>query len=190
MRLTLTKRLKRVPERFFEDVEAAGRLALVRAVDQFDPARGVGFATYAISLIRGAVLEWLRREDWVPRSVREAEKSGEKVLVFQQVSLEAIVYGDGSNEDLTRLDTLSDWEDTPDMIVCDRIEAEVIHTLVRCLPWRQRRVVELYYWDRHPFHRIAQRLKLSESRSKQIHDIALVNLRLLCRGRGEIHAGS
>ena len=51
-----------------------GRSAgLIKAVDQYDCARQVKFETYAIALIRGAILELLRGEDWAPRSVRADE---------------------------------------------------------------------------------------------------------------------
>lgn len=58
-----------------EDLIGAGVIGLVKAVDQFDPTREVKFETYAIALIRGAILELLRDEDWVPRSVREKLKA-------------------------------------------------------------------------------------------------------------------
>lgn len=57
-----------------EDVIGAGVVGLIKAVDQFDTERNVKFETYAIALIRGAILEMLRKEDWVPRSVRERVK--------------------------------------------------------------------------------------------------------------------
>jgi RNA polymerase sigma factor FliA len=57
-----------------EDLEQEGLIALVKAVDHFDPRRKVKFESYAISMIRGAMLEYLRREDWVPRSVRTKQK--------------------------------------------------------------------------------------------------------------------
>jgi len=57
-----------------EDLEQEGYIALVKAVDQFDPKRKVKFESYAISMVRGAMLEYLRREDWVPRSVRTKQK--------------------------------------------------------------------------------------------------------------------
>lgn len=58
-----------------EDLIGAGYIGLIRAVDQFDPERGVKFETYAISLIRGAILDALRREDWVPRSTRDKARN-------------------------------------------------------------------------------------------------------------------
>jgi RNA polymerase sigma factor FliA len=57
-----------------EDLEQEGLIALVKAVDQFEPSRGVKFESYAISMVRGAMLEYLRKEDWVPRSVRTKQK--------------------------------------------------------------------------------------------------------------------
>lgn len=57
-----------------EDLDQEGLIALVKAVDHFDPKRKVKFESYAISMIRGAMLEYLRREDWVPRSVRSKQK--------------------------------------------------------------------------------------------------------------------
>jgi RNA polymerase sigma factor FliA len=57
-----------------EDLISAGVIGLIRAVDQFDSSRQVKFETYAIALIRGAILELLRSEDWAPRSVRDKIK--------------------------------------------------------------------------------------------------------------------
>ena len=54
-----------------EDLISCGIVGLISAVDRFDPHRGVKFDTYATQVIRGAVMEALRSEDWAPRSVRE-----------------------------------------------------------------------------------------------------------------------
>jgi RNA polymerase sigma factor FliA len=63
-----------------EDLYTAGSMGLIKAVDQFDPGRQVKFETYAIALIRGAILESLREEDWVPRSIRERSKVLERAF--------------------------------------------------------------------------------------------------------------
>jgi RNA polymerase sigma factor FliA len=68
-----------------EDLYTAGSMGLIKAVDQFDPGRQVKFETYAIALIRGAILESLREEDWVPRSVRERAKALERA--FQELEI-------------------------------------------------------------------------------------------------------
>lgn len=64
-----------------EDLISAGVIGLIKAIDQFDPERKVKFETYAIALIRGAILEMLREEDWVPRSVRERVKLLERTYL-------------------------------------------------------------------------------------------------------------
>jgi RNA polymerase sigma factor FliA len=68
-----------------EDLYTAGAMGLIKAVDQFDPGRQVKFETYAIALIRGAILESLREEDWVPRSVRERTKALERAFFELEV---------------------------------------------------------------------------------------------------------
>ncbi len=70
-----------------EDLVSAGTFGLVKAVDQFDPSREVKFETYAIALIRGAILEMLRGEDWVPRSVRDKLKAMERAMVALESQL-------------------------------------------------------------------------------------------------------
>src|SRR4051812_28489041 len=57
-----------------EDLAQEGQIALVKAVDHFDPKRRIKFESYAITMVRGAMLEFLRREDWAPRSVRSKQK--------------------------------------------------------------------------------------------------------------------
>ena len=52
------------------DLLEAGALGLIDAADRFDPARNVRFHTYAMTRIRGAMLDALRSADWLPRSVR------------------------------------------------------------------------------------------------------------------------
>lgn len=68
-----------------DDLAGAGVVGLVKAVDHFDTSRDVKFETYAIALIRGAILEMLREQDWVPRSVRDNVKALEKTYYQLEV---------------------------------------------------------------------------------------------------------
>lgn len=63
----------------FDDLVSYGIFGLIDAIDKFDPARGIKFETYAISRIKGAILDGLRSNDWAPRSVRQKAKQLEKV---------------------------------------------------------------------------------------------------------------
>ena len=56
-----------------EDLIESGILGLIEAAERFDEDKNVKFKTYAFHRIRGAVLDYLRLQDWVPRSVREKD---------------------------------------------------------------------------------------------------------------------
>ena len=54
----------------FDELVSCGTLGLMSALGAFDPARGLAFSTFAVPRIRGAILDELRRQDHVPRSIR------------------------------------------------------------------------------------------------------------------------
>ena len=58
-----------------DDLVGHAIVGLIDAVERFEPSRGVRFETYAVVRIRGAVVDTLRRLDWVPRSLRRTEAS-------------------------------------------------------------------------------------------------------------------
>lgn len=60
------------------DLVSYGIFGLIDAIDKFDPARGFKFETYAISRIKGAIIDELRSIDWVPRSVRAKARAIER----------------------------------------------------------------------------------------------------------------
>ena len=53
-----------------DELVSAGTLGLMAAMSSFDASRGLAFSTFAVPRIRGAILDELRRQDHVPRSVR------------------------------------------------------------------------------------------------------------------------
>ncbi len=53
-----------------DDLRSAGHFGLIDAINSFDLSRGVKFETYCVPRIRGAILDYLRSMDWVPRLVR------------------------------------------------------------------------------------------------------------------------
>jgi RNA polymerase sigma factor FliA len=60
------------------DLISYGLVGLIGAVERFDPARRVKFETYAVTRIKGAIIDELRALDWVPRSVRARARAIEK----------------------------------------------------------------------------------------------------------------
>src|SRR6187402_2937244 len=52
------------------DLISYGLVGLIGAIERFEPERGIKFETFAMTRIRGAIIDELRSLDWVPRSVR------------------------------------------------------------------------------------------------------------------------
>ena len=57
-----------------DDLVSAGSVGLINAVESFDPSRGLAFSTFAAPRIRGAILDDLRKNDHVPRSIRRKQR--------------------------------------------------------------------------------------------------------------------
>lgn len=60
------------------DLVSYGMFGLIDAIDKFDLSRGFKFETYAISRIKGAIIDELRSIDWVPRSIRAKARAIER----------------------------------------------------------------------------------------------------------------
>lgn len=65
-----------------DDLISAGVIGLMDAIEKYDPGRDNKFKTYAEFRIRGAILDELRSQDWVPRSVRDKAKKIEKTYAI------------------------------------------------------------------------------------------------------------
>ncbi|VCU69910.1 RNA polymerase sigma factor FliA [Pigmentiphaga humi] len=63
-----------------EDLIQAGMLGLLDALGRFEEGLGAQFETYATQRIRGAMLDELRRGDWMPRSVRQTQRKIEGAM--------------------------------------------------------------------------------------------------------------
>ncbi|MBU9720344.1 MULTISPECIES: FliA/WhiG family RNA polymerase sigma factor [Bacillaceae] len=63
-----------------DDLKSNGMLGLLDALEKFDPKRDLKFDTYASFRIRGAIIDGLRQQDWLPRSVREKTKKIEQTV--------------------------------------------------------------------------------------------------------------
>lgn len=58
----------------YDDLVGYGTFGLIDAIDKFDYSKGVKFETYASLRIRGAVLDQIRKMDWIPRSIRQKQR--------------------------------------------------------------------------------------------------------------------
>ena len=62
------------------DLVSYGLLGLIGAIERYDPDREIKFETYAITRIKGAIIDELRALDWVPRSVRARARDIERAI--------------------------------------------------------------------------------------------------------------
>lgn len=59
----------------YDDLVGYGTFGLIDAIDKFDYGKGIKFETYASLRIRGSIFDEIRKMDWLPRSVRQKQKS-------------------------------------------------------------------------------------------------------------------
>jgi RNA polymerase sigma factor FliA len=69
------------------DLVSYGIFGLIDAIEKFDLARAIKFETYAISRIKGAIIDELRAIDWIPRSVRYKAREVEKAYAALEAKL-------------------------------------------------------------------------------------------------------
>ncbi|USN47338.1 MAG: FliA/WhiG family RNA polymerase sigma factor [Pseudobdellovibrionaceae bacterium] len=70
-----------------DDLISSGVIGLMDAIDKYDPTRDNKFKTYAEFRIRGSILDELRAQDWVPRSVRDKAKLLDRTMVQLEADL-------------------------------------------------------------------------------------------------------
>lgn len=63
-----------------EDLESVGQLGLLQALDGFDPERGTPFVSYAYGRVRGALVDYLRSIDALPRERRRLLASAHHIM--------------------------------------------------------------------------------------------------------------
>lgn len=89
----------------YEDLVSYGVFGLIDAIDKFDFMKEVKFETYASLRIRGAILDQIRKMDWIPRTIRQKQKKIEAVIKEVELTTgrsatdEEIAKGLGISED-------------------------------------------------------------------------------------------
>ena len=188
-----------------DDLTSAGLAALVQASKSFDAERGVPFARYAATRVRGAILDELRGIDWASRSVRRRARdldatraqlasilgrtpTTQEVADAVGMTLDEIAH---NNEDIARAQVLSlpgaqdaSLDDilpshgpTPEQLIEHRERLTYLVEAVAELPDRLRIVISDYFLEERPMAEIAAELGVTESRVSQMRAEALVLLR-------------
>jgi RNA polymerase sigma factor for flagellar operon FliA len=183
----------------FEDLVSYGIIGLLKAIERFDPERGVLLKTYAEHRIRGAILDGARAMDWLPRSLRQKERQYQKSVraaeAGQPETAAALAASAGGRRpvgrvkviqagaDLGIFEHLSQQAGLRGLLgkVGDDPEVEFQSAEMRTmlaqaasrLPDRHRIVLHLYSGQDLSMKRIAQILGIHESRVSQLHAAAI-----------------
>jgi RNA polymerase sigma factor for flagellar operon FliA len=188
-----------------EDLVGFGMLGLVEASDTWDPSRGLKFSTFAFPRIRGAILDELRRMDFLPRGRREkvrkldaavrrleqeaglpptpeqiATELGVELVEVDEVLQSARVAGtisldDGPSDELASLLEDPKSEDPVGSAEWNEMRG-MLARLIDELPDQERHVITLYYAEELLLREIGEVLGITESRVSQIHGRALYRL--------------
>jgi RNA polymerase sigma factor for flagellar operon FliA len=188
-----------------DDLISEAQIGLIDAINRFDPAKNVKFETYASIRIRGAIVDYLRKLDWAPRSLRararefaQAELELEQQLgespTEDQVAARLGLSVDEFRRQLSEISALTvlsfrDLEEGEGEFQLGTRELDpekdlAVDDFTRCLgqslehlPEREQLVLDLYYRRQLSLKEIGDILGLSESRICQIHASAVGKLR-------------
>lgn len=65
----------------YDDLVSYGIFGLIDAIDKFNLEKNVKFETYASLRIRGAILDQIRKMDWIPRTVRQRQRKIDEIIL-------------------------------------------------------------------------------------------------------------
>jgi RNA polymerase sigma factor for flagellar operon FliA len=197
---------KRLPANIeYDDLVSAGMLGLMDAIQKYDPSRDNQFKTYAEFRIHGAILDELREQDWIPRSVRDKAKIYDRVLTQLETELQrkptdreiAEKLGISMEEYFTLTDDVKGvvllniedltergsskgflrHENNPIQTLEWKRLRELVLELMAKLPPNQQIVLSLYYFADYNLKEIGKFLNVSESRISQIHSAGIRKLK-------------
>lgn len=95
----------------YDDLVGYGIFGLIDAIDKFDYQKGVKFETYASLRIRGAILDQIRKMDWIPRTLRQKQRKIDTACQELEIRLGRLA----TDEELAReleisLEELENWQ--------------------------------------------------------------------------------
>lgn len=193
----------------YEDLVSYGIFGLIDAIDKFDYTKAVKFETYASLRIRGAILDQIRKMDWIPRTIRQRQKQIDAIM--RQVESEKgriatdeeIAFGLGITDEeyaewqskmkITNIVSLNEFieqgseiPNTPtssrhfimpeDAVEQDELKKMLIESL-ELLTAKEKKVIQLYYFEELTLKEISQVLEVTESRISQLHTKALQKMK-------------
>jgi RNA polymerase sigma factor for flagellar operon FliA len=189
-----------------DDLIQSGMMGLLEASGKFNSAKGASFETYAGIRIRGAMIDDIRKGDWVPRSVHKNARSiasaitaieqqtgqtatDQEIATKLDVTLDKYhtFLKDAANGHIFAFDELGVTEDylastspssnEPYNGLRDEKFKISLRDAIETLPEREKLILALYYDEELNLKEIGEVIGVSESRVSQIHSQAMVRLK-------------
>ncbi len=187
-----------------DELIQVGMVGLIEAARSFDPTRGHEFENYALSRVRGAILDEVRRQSFLPRSAvafnkneneavhvlgaelgraptqaELAEFMGKDLEEFQKERGQAKRFETFSMEVVNDevMSMPADMTQQPEVMVEEAEFMQAVVDAIEHLPERERLVMSLYYVEELNLKEIGEVLGVSESRVSQILSTVVKKLR-------------
>lgn len=191
-----------------DDVVNEGVIALMDAIETYSPDKGAKFETYATLRIRGAIIDYIRKQDWIPRSVRKFARDLDNAnsSLYNQynrmpTTAELSEYMEMSEDKLLR--SMAEASTTvtlsfEELLYEDNFEGQpasagdatdagvlrdelrrVIAQAIDSLKEKEKQVITLYYFKNMKYSDIAKAIGVSESRVCQINTKATLALKAM-----------
>jgi len=192
----------------YDDLVSCGMIGLIDAVDKFELKHEVKFETYAVTRVRGEILDYMRSQDWASPSLRkkisainnayeqfESKNPGEQVdqqvadslgmpveqvhkVLNQTHMFNLINFEDALGSANPEAEIKNRDEKTPEDELLEKEKKAVLVEVIDELPDKERTVITLYYYEGLLLKEIADILNVTESRVSQIHSKVLAKMKV------------
>lgn len=190
-----------------EDFYGVGVFGLMDAIKKYDKSKKVKFETYASIRVKGAIKDYMRKQDWVSRGVREKHRR----IIQAEAKLREKLLRDPSDEEISKETGLSmneiyktiekvtcadiisfehavsngfmslnktfEEEYNPEKVIVNKELKDLLYQAVESLGDREKKIISLYYKEELTLKEIGYVMDISESRVSQIMKKTILKLR-------------
>jgi RNA polymerase sigma factor FliA len=159
-----------------DDLIAAGMSGLWDAVRKHGHEQTENFDWYVRVRIRGAILDELRAQDWLPRRARAAAAEAAQAAGRRPCTPVVLRFDDVSETEQARCLTAGEASSTEKTVEARLVKATLTRAMEQ-LPERERRIVSMHYFRGVKFKDLGEMLGVSEPRISQLHSRAMTRLK-------------
>jgi RNA polymerase sigma factor FliA len=159
-----------------DDLIAAGMSGLWDAVRKHGHEQTENFDWYVRVRIRGAILDELRAQDWLPRRARAAAAEAAQAAGKRPCTPVVLRFDDVSETEQARCLTAGESTNTEKTVEARLVKATLTRAMDQ-LPERERRIVSMHYFRGVKFKDLGEMLGVSEPRISQLHSRAMTRLK-------------